>query len=163
MTPSSGEKTRVYKAGVIRSFYCISPSVNTAPIIIVDDDEDDKHLLQDAWKELGYPNPLLFLKTGEEVLHYLTAEQIIPFLILCDVNIPKMDGFELKAKLLEDSSTKYKSIPFVFWSSNVSNKQIQKAYDLGVNGFFVKDNTFDEIKQSLIDIVNYWQKSKVPE
>lgn len=136
--------------------------MNTAPIVILDDDEDDRQLLQDAWRDLGYPNPLLFLNTGEELLRYLSSGGVIPFLILCDVNIPKMDGFELKAKLLEDSSTNYKSIPFVFWSSEVSNKQIQKAYDLGVNGFFVKGNTFDEIKESLVDIVNYWQKSKVP-
>lgn len=137
--------------------------MNTAPILIVDDDTDDRYLLQDAWKELGFSNALLFFNTGEEVLHYLYSEKTIPFLILCDVNIPKMDGFELKAKLLEDTEMNYKSIPFVFWSSEVSKKQIQKAYDLGINGFFVKGNSFDEIKQSLIDIVNYWQKSKVPE
>jgi len=137
--------------------------VNTAPILIVDDDSDDRQLLREAWKELGFPNPLLFFNTGEEVLQYLSAEKIIPFLTLCDVNIPKMDGFELKAKLLEDTSMNYRSIPFVFWSSEVSKKQIQKAYDLGVNGFFVKGNTFEEIKNSLIDIVNYWQKSRVPE
>lgn len=137
--------------------------MNTAPILVVDDDNDDRYLLQEAWEELHYPNALLFFSNGEEVLHYLYSEKTIPFLILCDVNIPKIDGFELKAKLLEDTEMNYKSIPFVFWSSEVSKKQIQKAYDLGVNGFFVKGNTFEEIKQSLIDIVNYWQKSKVPE
>jgi CheY-like chemotaxis protein len=137
--------------------------VNTAPILIVDADSDDRQVLQDAWKDLGFPNSLLFFATGDEVLHYLASEKVVPFLILCDVNIPKMDGFELKARILENTSMNYKSIPFVFWSSEVSNRQIQKAYDLGVNGFFVKGNTFEEIKQSLTDIVNYWQKSKVPE
>lgn len=137
--------------------------MNTAPILIVDDDEDDRQLLQDAWTELGFPNALLFFNTGEEVMHYLYTERTTPFLILCDVNIPKMDGFELKAKLLEDSAMNYVTIPFIFWSSEVSKKQIQKAYDLGVNGFFVKGSTFEEIKQSLNDIVNYWQNSKIPE
>ena len=137
--------------------------MNTAPILIVDDDDDDRQLLQDAWTELGFPNTLFFFNAGEEVLNYLSTEKTIPFLILCDVNIPKMDGFELKAKLLEDASMNYVSIPFVFWSAEVSKKQIQKAYDLGVNGFFVKGSSFEEIKQSLVDIVNYWQKSKVPE
>ena len=136
--------------------------MNTSPVLIVDADGEDWQLLQDAWKEMGFPNELLFFNNGEEVLHYLYTKKIIPFLILCDVNIPKMDGFALKAKLLEDTEMNYKSIPFVFWSSQASNKQIQRAYDLGVNGFFVKGNTFAEIKQSLLDIVNYWQKSKVP-
>ncbi len=136
--------------------------MNTAPIIIVDDDTDDRELLQDAWGELDYKNPLIFFNKGEDLLHYLKTEKTIPFLILCDVNIRKMDGFQLKEKLMEDTSLNYKSIPFVFWSSAASNAQIQKAYDLSVNGFFLKENNFEEIKQSLIDIVKYWLKSKAP-
>ncbi len=137
--------------------------MNNAPILIVDDDADDREFLQDAWEELKLPNPLIFFDNGEDVLQYLKSEKPIPFLILCDVNLPKMDGFELKAKILQDAATNYKSVPFVFWSNAVSKAQTQKAYDLGVNGFFVKESSFDELKKSLIDIVNYWTKSKVPE
>lgn len=137
--------------------------MNTAPIFIVDDDMDDKDLLKEAWEELEFTNQLVFFKSGEEVLQYLKAEPVVPFLILCDVNIPRMNGFELKKKLFEDSSIRYKSIPFVFWSGMVSQAQIQEAYNLGVNGFFVKQNSFSEIKQSLVEIVKYWMKSKVPE
>lgn len=137
--------------------------MSNAPILIVDDDSEDKELLQEAWKELEFKNPLIFFNNGQDVLDYLHSEKAKPFLIICDVNIPRMDGFALKAKLLGDSTINYKSIPFVFWSTSVSKAQIQKAYDLGGNGFFLKDNSFEEIKQSLIDIVKYWSKSKVPE
>lgn len=137
--------------------------MNTAPIFIVDDDMDDREFLQEAWNELAYTNPLLFFNDGEEVLAYLKKEKTVPFLILCDVNIPKMDGFKLKEKILEDTVLNYKSIPFVFWSSSVTNTQVKKAYDLGTNGFFIKETDFEEIKNSLTDIVNYWLKSKVPE
>src|SRR5687767_11454502 len=136
--------------------------MNTGPILIVDDDDDDKQLLEDAWDELKYPNKLIFFKNGPDVLDYLMASEHQPFLILCDVNIPKMDGFELKEKILNNGETRYKSIPFVFWSSMISNAQIQRAYDLGVNGFFIKDSNFNGLKESLVDIVNYWAKSKVP-
>jgi CheY-like chemotaxis protein len=133
-----------------------------APLLIVDDDSDDREFLQDAWKDLDFPNALVFFNNGEEVLRYLRYEKVSPFLILCDVNLPRMDGFELKKKILEDTEMNYKSIPFVFWSSQASKAQIQKAYDLGGNGFFVKANTFEETKQSLINIVGYWRKSKTP-
>jgi CheY-like chemotaxis protein len=136
--------------------------MNSGAILIVDDDTDDRELLEDAWKELDLDNELIFFNTGDEVLRYLKEEKRSPFLILCDVNIPKMDGFELKAKLLQDSEVNYKSIPFVFWSSLASPAQIQKSYDLGGNGFFVKENTFDGLKQSLLHIVEYWKQSKVP-
>lgn len=137
--------------------------MNTEPILIIDDDSDDRGFIQDAWKELNYQNQLIFFKNGEDVLKFLDAEKITPFLIISDVNLPKMDGFELKEKLLKHPSTRYSSIPFVFWSSAISNAQVKKAYDLGVNGIFVKENNFNGIKQALTDIVNYWEKSKVPE
>ena len=137
--------------------------MNNGPVLIVDDDEDDKELVIDAWKELDYGNELIFMTHGQEVLAYLKSGKPTPFLILCDVDIPKMDGFELKEKILDDSNSHYKSIPFVFWSSGVSKAQIQRAYDLGVNGFFVKENSFEGIKTSLKNIVAYWAESVVPE
>jgi CheY-like chemotaxis protein len=137
--------------------------MNYAPVLIVDDDGEDREFLQEAWNELNFKNPLLYFKNGNEVLQYLQSENTKPFLIICDVNIPVMDGFELKKKLLEDRTMNYKSIPFVFWSSQVSKTQIQKAYDLGANGFFVKENNLRDLKQSLFEIVMYWLKSKTPE
>ena len=74
-----------------------------------------------------------------------------------------MDGFELKERILEDNLMNYKSIPFVYWSDEVSNSQIEKAYDLGGNGFFIKGTTFSAIKKSLKEIVEYWSDSKIPE
>ena len=136
--------------------------MNKAPILIVDDDEEDREFVKEAWSELTYQNPLLFFSTAESVLEYLHSDITPPLLILCDVNIPKMDGFALKAKLKESPSMKYKSIPFIFWSSQVSNAQIQKAYDLGVHGFFLKENRFDQLKASLALILNYWMKSVTP-
>lgn len=133
------------------------------PVLIVDEDADDKEFLLDAWADLKYENPLIFFSNGEDALHYLKTEKTTPFLILCDVNLPKISGFELKEKLLQESIINYKSIPFVFWSTAATNAQIKKAYDLGGVGFFLKGNNYDELKQSLVDIVNYWIKSKVPE
>ena len=137
--------------------------MNTGPVLIVDDDEEDREFLEEAWKELEFTNTLLFFNNGQGVLDYLKSDKETPFLIISDVNIPGMDGFQLKKKILEDRSANYKSIPFVFWSTQVSPSQIQKAYDLGVNGFFVKDNNLQELKQSLSDIVKYWLKSVTPE
>ncbi|HVG40027.1 MAG TPA: response regulator [Chitinophagaceae bacterium] len=134
-----------------------------SPVLIVDDDTDDREFLNEAWKELGYPNPLFFFDNGEDVIRYLESKQVQPFLILSDVKLPQMTGFELKEKILEDKAMNYKSIPFVFWSSAASKGQIQRAYDLGGNGFFIKGNSMDEIKQSLVSIVSYWLNSKVPD
>ncbi len=120
--------------------------MDTAPILIVDNDKDEWEFLQDAWGELEYSNQLIFFSNGEEVLNYLKKEKTVPFLIICDVNLHKMNGFELKKKLLDDNLVNYKSIPFVFFSNTATKAQIEKSYDLGSNGFFIKGKNMQEIK-----------------
>lgn len=137
--------------------------MNDGPVRIVDDDEDDREFIKEVWKELNYNNELIFFSDGEAVLKHLKTNTTIPFLILCDVNITRMNGFELKKRLYEDDALFYKSIPFVFWSTQASKEQIKKSYDLGGNGFFVKESTVKGLKTSLSEIMQYWLKSKVPE
>ena len=133
-----------------------------APIIIVDDDEEDHSLIKDVCNELGIKNPVIFFTQAEKLIAYLTDNASIPFLILSDVNLPGMDGFELRKTIIENENIKYKSIPFIFWSGNASKKQIQKAYDLSSHGFFIKDVNFEELKSSFRRIIDYWYKSEQP-
>ena len=135
--------------------------MNDGPIIIADDDIDDKDFLQEAWQELNFGNELIFFSRVEEVMEYMASGKKTPFIILSDVNLGGKTGFELKEKLLHSSSN-YASIPFIYWSAGMSLTQIEKAYDLGANGFFIKDNNLLALKQTLIDIVKYWKKCIVP-
>ena len=137
--------------------------MNTAPVLIVDDDLDNQEFFKEVWEELKFANTLKFFSNGEEVLNYLKQEKTVPFLIICNLYLKKMSGFELKKKLLEDTSINYKTIPFVFFSNSASNTQIEKSYDLGSNGFFIKGQNMKEIRNTLEDIMKYWQRSKTPE
>ena len=139
--------------------------MHSQSVYIVCDDDDDKEILRAVWKELNYEHTLVFFSSGEEALQQMRTDAEVPFLILCDVNLPRMDAFEFKKQLLESPNNRvnYKSIPFVFWSTQASKEQIRKSYDLGGNGFFIKDSSLKDLKASLSDIMNYWLKSKVPE
>lgn len=137
--------------------------MNTQPIFIVDDDKDEWEFIQDAWEELEYKNQLIFFSNAEDVLNYLKQEKVVPFLIISDVKLNKMSGFDLKKKIFEDISINHKSVPFVFFSNTATTAQIEKSYDLGSNGFFIKGQNMEEIKNTLKDIFNYWQKSKTPQ
>lgn len=136
--------------------------MNTAPIFIIDSDLDDQELLEQAWKELQYVNKIYCFKTAEDALYHLETEPAVPFLIISEMNLPKMSGFELKKHLMEHPLTHYKSIPFVFLSATISQKQIELAYDLCTNGVFIKHDTFNKLKQQLVDITKYWMESLVP-
>jgi CheY-like chemotaxis protein len=103
-----------------------------------------------------------FFHNGEQVLQRLENADQAPFIILCDVNLPGMDGFELRKKFLATPNKKFHSVPFIFWSNAASEKQIDEAYTLRGHGFFVKDVTFAEWRKTLESIINYWANSRVP-
>ena len=136
---------------------------NAAPIYIIDDDADDDDLIKEAFADLGIPNPLRFFRTPDSLLQALENKEEVPFIIISDVNLPRMDGFELREKVLNESSLRAKSIPYIFWSTSASEAQIKKAYDLSVHGFFLKGRTYEELKKIIQEMVAYWSDSLAPQ
>ena len=136
--------------------------MNPRPVFIVDDDIEERDIIKEILHELNVQNPVLFFETGLAALDHLTKDPTNPFLIICDVNLPQMDGFTLWQRLTDENSLHYKSIPFIFWSTTASNEQIKKAYDYGAQGFFFKGHSYAEIKDSLSTIITYWMSSKAP-
>lgn len=136
--------------------------MNEHPIYIVDDDEDDTEIVLEVWKQLKYENQIHFFTNGAALIERLKSDSHIPFIIICDLNLPVKDGFEIRKTLLDDPKTRYKTVPFIFWSNSVSESQIKKAYDLAAHGMFVKGSTFDELKTTFTKIVDYWQTSLKP-
>ena len=136
--------------------------MNNRPVFIVDDDTDEREIIQDIWQELDVKNPLLFFSSGQAVLEHLKKDPTNPFIIICDVNLPQMDGFTLRQRFAEESTLHYKSVPFVFWSTAASNDQIKKAYDYGAHGFFLKGENYSQIKESVNIIITYWTTSQAP-
>src|SRR5690242_12513940 len=64
--------------------------MNTNPIYIVDDDKDDEDLIKEAFTELGITNEVRFFSTAEGVLYELNNSPDIPFVIISDINLPRM-------------------------------------------------------------------------
>src|SRR5688500_10008137 len=99
------------------------------PLIIIEDDLDDKEIIQKIMESLEISNTLLFFNDGTEALSYLQTTTDQPFLIICDVNLPKMNGLEFRLEINNDERLRKKSIPFVFFSTNAGRDTVQKAYD----------------------------------
>ncbi|MCE7039618.1 hypothetical protein [Dyadobacter sp. CY312] len=60
-------------------------------IVIIEDDADDRFLLEEVFSSLNYPNKRVYFPDGQEALDYLYKTDTVPFLILSDVNMPKLD------------------------------------------------------------------------
>jgi CheY-like chemotaxis protein len=135
----------------------------SGPIIIVEDDRDDKELFEDITREIGIENELVWFTKAEEAYKYLQTTETAPFLIFSDINLPGINGLEFKRNIDEDPELRRKSIPFVFFSTNASQKDINTAYiTMTVQGFFVKGNNYSDMKLLLRSIYFYWMQCKHP-
>src|SRR4051812_48693098 len=103
--------------------------MQTGPVWIIDSDIDDQQLLKEVWSELRLPNELVFFQKAESAFDAIRNIPVAPFMIICDVNLPKIGGFEFREKLLNTHNKKCKSVPFIYWSTSASEEQITKAYD----------------------------------
>jgi CheY-like chemotaxis protein len=132
------------------------------PIIIVDDDLDDQFLIRKICENLSLSHDILFFDDGREVLKYLRTTTDKPFIIISDINMPIMTGFELRKEINQDEVLREKSIPFIFFSTAASPAQIREAYRLTVQGFFLKETSIKKIEETMKMIIEYWQKCKQP-
>ena len=132
------------------------------PIIIIEDDLDDQQFLAEVFEQLQYPNEIIFFGDGEQALNYLTATTVEPFIIFSDINMPKLNGIELRAKVHENEDLRMKSIPYLFFSTTAEQKHVIDAYSKSVQGFFVKPSDFIKMKEMIKNIVEYWHNCVSP-
>lgn len=125
-------------------------------IILVDDQLYEKGLLELALEEKGWEVQLEYFKRAEEALDYLEETLDKLFLIISDIDMPKMNGLEFKKAIDTNFGAYRKSIPFIFASNSDSREIINEAFLYRVQGFFRKASTVTEQAEMLDIIIKYW-------
>ena len=133
-----------------------------APIICIEDDTDDQFIMELAAKELNISRQLRFFSDGESAIHYLETSDEQPFLILCDMNLPGINGLELRQRLNDNEYLRRKSVPFVFLTTGASSETVDKAYAETVQGFFQKTPDYNKFKRQLEVLIAYWEECLHP-
>lgn len=137
--------------------------MKSGPIILIEDDADDKSIIEEILDELEVPNKLVWFIHSTDAFQYLVTTTEQPFIIFCDVNIPGDNGIEFKRQIDSNAFLRRKSIPFVFYSTSVDQVAINEAYsEMTVQGFFQKGNTYEEMKSYIRIIIDYWRICKHP-
>lgn len=131
-------------------------------VVVIDDDEEDRELHQRAIRNAGLTFEIITFTDGSEGLEYLQTTKSNPFIILCDLKMPKMSGIELMEAIDANQYLKKKSIPFILITGSADLKDIERAYQLTVQGFFTKPNTVEEWTEMMKLIFSYWSKSLEP-
>ncbi|WP_276370977.1 response regulator [Chryseolinea sp. H1M3-3] len=132
------------------------------PIIIIEDDSDDQEILTEIFKELNYSNQIIFFGDGEAALEFLINTAIEPFIIFSDINMPKLNGVELREKVHNNEDLRLKSIPYLFFTTSAEQKHVIDAYSKSIQGFFIKPSNFEKLRSTVKTIVEYWQECISP-
>lgn len=94
---------------------------------------------------------------------YLTTVHNQPFLILSDINLPKLGGFELREKIHNNQQLRLKCIPYLFFTTSSDQKHVIAAYSKSVQGFFSKPASYTELLRIMKNIVEYWKDCQSPD
>ena len=132
------------------------------PIIIIEDDPDDQEALSVIFRRLNYKNEIIYFFDGYLALEYLITSEEKPFIILSDINMPKLSGFELRDKVRNNEDLALKCIPYLFLTTSTSERAVVDAYSKSIQGFFIKPNSFKELESTIKTIVEYWQQCTAP-
>lgn len=125
-------------------------------ILLIEDNEGDVRLVQEALREGCILNDLIIKRDGEEARDYfrkLLKEDVID-LILLDLNLPRLGGIEL-LKILKDSDS-LRQIPVVVLTSSSAEEDIVRSYDLHANCYITKPVDFEQFVKVVKTIEDFW-------
>lgn len=139
----------------------------TAPVkfLVIDDDIVSVMAIKRALSKLKIVNPVAVAKDGESALEILRAETskeggLPPFLVILDLNMPRMDGFEFLEEVRSDKSL-HRAVIFVLSTSDMP-QDIAAAYDKNIAGYIVKDELGDSFEAALNMIDSYVKVVELP-
>jgi len=147
--------------------YVFTVPTPLSSIAITDDDPDDRELLREAWCECGIAHPLTYFLNGAELLDGLRAQaggadaaESLPALVLLDLNMPVMDGFQALIEIRRDPRLQH--LPVVILSTSHAERDRIRSLQLGANAFFSKPTDFSSLLELLRHLRDTWLATAPP-
>src|SRR6266853_4156256 len=132
--------------------------LDQVPVLLVEDDKNDICLMQRAFDSAGFLNPLYIVHDGQEAIEYLDGSGRfvqrdkfpLPGLLLMDLKMPLMDGFDVLAWLRTHSQ--FDALPVVVLTTSRLPEDISKSLNLGVYDYRIKPSAFEDLVRLLDDV-----------
>lgn len=132
------------------------PGRANAGVLVVEDNPGDIHLFELALSDLRYD--VRYIKEGRKALCLLDRirrdETTAPALVFLDLDLPNVHGFDILKRI--KSTDGLRSIPVVICSGSLNEDDMERAYDLGANGYLAKRMDTEEHLLSLETLVGFW-------
>lgn len=129
-------------------------------LLYIDDNPHDAQLLFRTLEKQQITSKYFLLKDGEEALEFFFGQPADnsslpwPKVVLLDIKLPKVNGFEVLEKLKSDNTTK--KIPVIIFTSSNERQDLEQAYQLGANSYLVKPDKYQKLKELVQYLGKYW-------
>jgi CheY-like chemotaxis protein len=136
--------------------------IDESTILLADDNPDDALLMKLAFRKAGIINPIYVVKDGTEAIEYVKGEGTysdrrrypFPALLLLDLKMPRLSGFEVLSWIRQQPGLKRLIIIVLTHSSE--SPDIDRAHELGANSYLVKPSNFDNFVEMVKSLKSYW-------
>ena len=130
-------------------------------ILYIEDNVDEADIFSRAITRQTSPPTFTILNSGSEGIDYLLRQGAyqgqnppMPRLVLIDLNLPGISGFEVIQQVRASNRTRY--LPMVVYSSSDNPKDMRRAYELGANAYLVKPGSYHEVSAMMRRAVDFW-------
>ncbi|MBN2019469.1 MAG: response regulator [Sedimentisphaerales bacterium] len=130
------------------------------PILLIEDDSVDAMTVKRAIRDLHLTNQIIHLTNGEEAVKYLAHISEKPFVILLDLNMPRMTGLEFLKTIKANEILK--TIPIIVLTTSKERQDVMESFDLGAVGYMTKPVDYTKFTEVINTIIIYWNLSEAP-
>ncbi|WP_338376997.1 response regulator [uncultured Flavobacterium sp.] len=128
-------------------------------ILLIEDDTIEVMKFNRVIKKLELNHKIIEANNGEEALNILKVKEIIPDIIILDLNMPKLNGIEFLSILKNDEQLKY--IPSIILSTSSNHKDMLECYKIGIAGYVLKPLKYEDYVDRITKILDYWSTNEL--
>lgn len=128
-------------------------------ILLIEDDAIEVMKFNRALSTMSTNHKVVEAGNGEEALEILRGQQVIPDIIVLDLNMPRINGIELLDILKQDSVLRY--IPAIMLTTSNNHKDVMECYKLGIAGYMIKPLKYEDYLERVTKLIHYWSMNEL--
>ncbi|OIO73106.1 MAG: hypothetical protein AUJ57_05060 [Zetaproteobacteria bacterium CG1_02_53_45] len=145
-------------------------NIHTTPVTIImaEDEEGHAKLTQKNLQRAGIHNPMQWCKNGKDALDFILGRNAFEgdphthdVLLLLDLNMPLLDGYQVLEKLKSDSQTKH--IPVIILTTTDDDREVRRCYEMGCNIYITKPVNYAEFSNAIKELGLFLSVIAIPD
>jgi CheY-like chemotaxis protein len=144
------------------------PDISDITILLVEDDPGHTRLIEKNLRRANIKNEMVFATNGQEALDYLFGEGAYEnkqhagrLLVLLDLNMPVLDGYQVLERMKGDERTK--SIPVIILTTTDDAREVSRCYELGCNVYITKPVDYEQFSEAMRKLGLFLMVVMIPE